>query len=304
MSLVLLVFIKIFDDPEIFYFAAMRYFNFNGKILAEEVLITGPNSRAIRYGDGLFETLKYKNGAPILNDDHFSRLWKGMKQLKFEVPKLFTPERLTAEIHFLAQKNKLSECRVRIEIIRGDGGVFDPINNHPNYIIQVWPLALENGKLNDNGLQLCLYKDACKVIDAFSNLKHNNFLPYLMAAFHARENKCNDALLLNSRGNICDSSIANIFMVSENTIYTPALAEGCIAGVMRKFLIASLSGTRYQIIEKELSLTDVAAADELFLSNSIYNIRWVAGFENKTYKKNRVQELDTYLRQTNPTIYC
>jgi branched-chain amino acid aminotransferase len=198
----------------------------------------------------------------------------------------------------------LSECRVRVTIFRGDGGLYDPVSNLPHYIIQVWPLAFENGKLNDNGLQVCIYKDAAKGIDSFSNLKHNNFLPYLMAAFHARENKCNDALVLNSKGNICDSSIANIFTISNNTIFTPPLSEGCIAGVMRKFLITALAGSAFEIVEKELTIEDLADADEIFLTNSVYNIRWVAGLENRVYSNQQVKALDMHLRQTNPGLYC
>lgn len=282
----------------------MTYFNYNGKILPESTTIAGADSRALKYGDGLFETLKLKNGHLILADDHFARLWKGMYILKFEIPRLLTPEQLEAEIIALALKNRLVNCRVRVTIYRGDGGLYDPVNMLPKYIIQNWALPEQNAKLNVNGLEVCIYKDIRKSYDLLSGLKHNNFLLYIMAALYAKSQKCNDALVLNSNSMLCDSTIANIFLIKNNIIYTPALSEGCIAGVMRKFLISVLPLLGIKIREASLSVDDLLDADEVFLSNSIYNIRWVASFENKKYKNEVILELDRQLRQTNAGVFC
>jgi branched-chain amino acid aminotransferase len=69
--------------------------------------------------------------------------------------------------------------------------------------------------LNENGLQCILFKDALKSVDAYSNLKHNNYLPYLMGALQAKKMKCNDAIIFNANLNICDSTIANVFLIKE-----------------------------------------------------------------------------------------
>ena len=61
-------------------------------------------SRGLRYGDGLFETLKLIDGRLIFSDEHFARLWSGMKVLQFQIPKHFTPEKLQDEIFTLAKK--------------------------------------------------------------------------------------------------------------------------------------------------------------------------------------------------------
>ena len=58
-----------------------------------------------------------------------------------------------------------------------------------------------------------------------------------MAAIWAKENKLNDALILNQHDRICDSTIANVFWVKDNKIFTPPLNEGCVAGVMRKKIL-------------------------------------------------------------------
>ncbi|MCY7291036.1 MAG: aminotransferase class IV [Ferruginibacter sp.] len=282
----------------------MNYFNYNGKVLLESELIIGPTNRGLRYGDGIFETIKLKNGELILGNEHFARLWKGMQALQFEVPKHFTPEKLEEEILHLAKKNKLNAARIRLTIIRGDGGMYDPKNNTPNYIIEAIKLPEDNGPLNINGLQICLFEDAVKGIDSFSNLKTNNYLPYFMGAIFAKQQQCNDALILNSKGNICDSTIANIFFIKEETIYTPALTEGCVAGVMRQWIIDNVTEFNFKVVKTVITKEDLLNAEEVFLSNSIYNIRWVASFENKKYENKQIAKLSEILMRKRGNVYC
>jgi branched-chain amino acid aminotransferase len=282
----------------------MSYFNYNGKIFATGSQVISADSRALRYGDGLFETIKYKKNSLILADEHFNRLWKGMQLLKFDIPKLFTPEKIMEEIKKMISKNKLTTARVRLGIFRGEGGLYDTKNNIPDFIIQTWPLAEDNGSLNTNGLELCIYEDALKSCDAFCNIKHNNYLPYFMGAFYAKENRYNDAIILNTYKRICDSTIANIFIVKDEIIYTPSLKEGCVAGVLRKFLIQNLPQLNLEIKETDIDLEMLLSADEVFLTNSIYNLRWVSAINNKTYTNKYILKLSSLLAQTNPEIFC
>jgi branched-chain amino acid aminotransferase len=282
----------------------MAFINFNGKILDETQPILAANTRGLRYGDGLFETIKFKNQQIILLDEHLARLWNGMKMLQFDIPKLFTPDALEKQIIALIQKNNLLAARIRITIFRGMGGLYDPINHQPNYIIETYTIAEANKQLNTNGLQCCIYKDALKSTDAFANLKNNNYLPYLMAALFAKKQKCNDAILLNQQHQICDSTIANVFLIKDNVIFTPALSEGCVAGIMRNFVISTLKNNGFSIIEKSISEDELLDADEVFLTNSIYNIQWVAAIDNKNYHCQTIMEIDRLLAQTNPFVYC
>jgi len=204
----------------------------------------------------------------------------------------------------LLQKNKLHSARIRLNVFRGTGGLYDPENLTPNFIIECWPLSENNGKLNENGLQCCIYKDALKTTDQFCNIKSNNFLPYLMGALFAKKNKFNDAIILNSDLNICDSTIANVFIIKDDMIYTPPLSDGCIAGVMRAFVINELKKNGHSIIEESISIEKILLADEAFLTNSIYNLRWIAGIDEKSYRCQHTLQLFQTLSKTNPDIFC
>jgi branched-chain amino acid aminotransferase len=261
----------------------MNSISINGKILpaGEPVLLA--TNRGYRYGDGLFETMKVVNGNIVLEQFHFERLFSGLSLLKFEIPKLFTAEKLQQEIVHLCRKSECEKlARVRLSIFRGNGGLYDE-DKALQYIIECWPLNESVNKLNENGLVIDIYPDARKGCDKFSNLKSANFLPYSMAALFAKENKLNDCLVLNTARGIADSTIANVFIIKNGIVITPGLKEGCVNGVMRRYLIEKLRAMSYGLREETVTVSNLEKADEVFLTNAINGIRWVRQFKNKIY---------------------
>lgn len=264
---------------------------FNGKIIAADKPVLLASNRSYRYGDGLFETMKIKEGKILLADYHFERLFSSLSLLKFEWPKLFTREKLEEKILELCNKNKCSPlARVRLSVFRGNGGLYDD-DKAAQYLIECWPLNESVNRLNENGLVIDIYTGAEKGRDEFSNIKSANFLPYSMAALFAKEIKVNDCLVLNAAGGIADSTIANIFLINGNIISTPSLYEGCINGVMRRHLIKQLKENGYELREEQLKLNNLEEAEEVFLTNAINGIRWVRQFRNKIYSNQRIAEI-------------
>jgi branched-chain amino acid aminotransferase len=264
-----------------------NFINFDGAILPSKKAILTADNRSFRYGDGLFETLKVKNGRIGLENYHFERLMAGVRLLGFEPPSTFTPRQLAGEILDLCEKNGHSNlARVRLVVFRGDGGLHDPIDPLPHYIIQSGLLAAGAGEFNKNGLVLDIFPDGRKACDAFSNLKSNNYLVYVMAALHARKNQLDDCLVLNTRDRIADSSIANLFYSKDGKIFTPPLSEGCVAGVMRQCLTDLLPKTGFTLIEKTTTAEDLQNAEGVFLTNAIRGIQWVRSFQGTTSYSN------------------
>jgi aminodeoxychorismate lyase len=266
--------------------------NLNGKILSETKAGISVNNRSFRYGDGLFETMKMMKGRIIHAEQHFNRLFAGMQTLQFQVPKIFTPDFLLKQINELAMQNGHAKLgRIRLTIFRGDGGLYDTVNHSPNYLLQTWELNPANNELNENGLVIDFYEGTRKYADALANVKSNNYLPYLLAAMHAKQNNLNDCLLLNHEGHVCDATIANVFVVKDGEIITPKLSDGCVAGVMRDALLHAFDKSGFKMNEKSLSKEDVLTADECFLTNSIYGVRWVKMLGDKTFGNTMVQKI-------------
>lgn len=264
---------------------------FNGKLLkADEPVLLAAN-RSYRYGDGLFETIKVSGGKVLLEQLHFERLFSGLLILKYEIPKLFAEERIKNELLELCRENNVDKlARVRLSVFRGNGGLYDN-DKKMQYLIECWPLSESSTQLNKNGLLIDVYPGARKSCDRFSNLKSANFLSYSMAALYAKEKKLNDCFVLNSEGNVADSTIANIFLIENGIIKTPALSQGCVAGVMRRHLLSILKDAGHTVQETSINEADLIRADEVFLTNAINGIRWVKQFRERVYANNKTIEI-------------
>jgi len=275
-----------------------HFFIYNNKFYPVNTAVISSGNRSLRYGDGLFETMKIIKGRILNKEFHFERLFNGLSLLQFEVPKTLNPAFLEKKINELVTKNNhTNTARIRLMLFRGNGGIFDPENCNPNYIIESWALS-DDMKLNENGLIVEVFPGAKKSCDSFSNLKSNNYLPYVMAGLFAKKNKLNDCIVLNSYERICESAIANIFIIEEDNIYTPSLAEGCVAGIMRRWMLQKFNLKKYNVIEKNLSIDDILNAEELFLTNSIYHLRWVKNFREKNYGNKKIKEIYNHILQT------
>ena len=262
----------------------LSYYNLDGKIFLESENNISVNNRSFRYGDGFFETIKLANGKIQLKELHFERILYSLKTLGFIASKHFSLEGLEKQIIQLATKNNHQYLgRIRITFFREDAGLFEVIDFHPHILIQSFELNESVNELNQNGLVIDVYPLAKKSCDIFSNLKSNNYLQYAMAALWAKENKLNDALLLNSNDNVADSCISNVFIIKNGVIKTPALTEGCVAGVIRKQIVSILKKNNIEVVETVIKTEDITNADEVFLTNSIKGIMWVRQFGERNY---------------------
>lgn len=264
----------------------------DGQFLRNDKLLAGAGSRGLRYGDGVFETMKVNRAAIQLGGQHMKRLFSALELLEFVCPAFFTPDYLLEKITQLAARNSHEKLgRVRLMVYRGDGGLYDPTNHYPHHIIQTWELPEANHAWNENGLVVGIHRKAQKAADALANCKTNNYLPYVMGALEAKRERWNDAFVLNTNGRIADATIANLFLVKDGSLFTPALSEGPVAGVMRQYLLDKLGAVGYSLFEMAITEQMLAEADEVFLTNSSYGIRWVGEIGPVKYSSRHTMDI-------------
>lgn len=271
------------------------FFLFNNQLLAAGTPVLGPNSRCVRYGEALFETMRVAEGKIALESFHFERLFQSMKLLGWHLPTLWGSSLLQEAVLKICRKNKLQNARVRLQVFAGEGGVFEGIDAHPQWLIECWPLEPPHWVLNENGLDIGVFPLGRKAVDAFSSIKSSNYLLYLQAGRYARQEKLNEALLLNQFGRICDATISNIWWIRGDEIATPPLSEGGIGGTMRRFLLEKLPRHGFSVREKPLCPEELLDADAVFLSNAIRGIRWVKQFGERRYEPGMVSVIQQKL---------
>jgi branched-chain amino acid aminotransferase len=255
----------------------------NGRFSPEWQSVLKINNRSFKWGDGVFETMKYENGRLLLQELHFDRLSRSLALLGISDAEQVQGERILPLIDRLCTYNKCTErARVRLAVYRNE-------LNKPDYCIEASPLDNETGKWNDKGLVIGIYPSVRKAKDSLANLKTANYLPYIMAGRYAEENGWDDSLVLNATDQICDSSRANVFLIKQDVLLTPSLDQGCINGVYRRFLLEA--GLDLTIRECALNANDLLQADEIFLTNAIRGIQWVSRFGTKEYGQQLTAQL-------------
>lgn len=263
----------------------MQQIILNGAFIPATEASVSPDSRGFKFGDGFFETMKLVNGRIVLANYHFERLFQSLHLLQFQSPDSFNPATLNNQVLELVKRNGHAEhARIRITVFRGNGGLYDPENLLPNYLIQSWPLR--PASWNEEGLAIGIFPDARKAADKYASVKSNNYLSYAMAALWAQQLNLHDALLLNTDNRIADATIANVFIVHDGIIKTPPLEEACVSGVMRRHLLGILKSEGWTIEETPVSQTMLSEASECFLTNVISGIRWVRTLKDNTFRNN------------------
>ena len=259
--------------------------NLNGSILPKTQPLFHSGNRAFLYGDQIFETLYFKNGKLLFWEDHYFRMMGGACMLRMEIPQHLNIEFLENEI---IKTIKASNClefssRVRFSLFRTDGGFYLPTNQSLEYLIEVDELLEKSLCLNEKGLVIDVFHDHFKPRQTLSNLKGGNSLISVLSSIFANENDLDEAIILNSESNICETTASNIFIVMDKHLITPPISSGCVNGILRKQIIENASLWGYTIEEKNIKSFELIKADEVFLTNSVKWIQWVGSYKKRSY---------------------
>ena len=272
------------------------FINFNGELLpADSKLLTTAN-RAFKYGDGLFESMRLMKGQLKFADLHADRLQRGMKALKIDGYSQMDNWFLKDKVEQLAARNKIRHGRVRLTVYRDAEGLYTPTQNKMGYCLEIQPVDEPRYFLNDKGLIMDIFNEVTKPVNQLSNIKTCNSLIYVLAGIFKTQNKLDDTFLLNQNGLLCEAGSSNIFVWYKSHLYTPALSEGCVEGVMRQIVIKLAKQSNIPFTEAQINPDILYEADEVFLTNATMGIQWVMGFGVKRYfnrlSKGLVDELN------------
>lgn len=252
-------------------------------IAADEAILTARN-RGFRYGDGLFESMRMSSGKLKFAELHADRLQKGMNALKMEGGILFDEYFLKQKTAELSKKNKLKdEVRFRFSVYRDGEGLYTPDSNKSGYVLEATAMPASGYELNKKGLIINVFDEITKPVNKLSNYKTSNSLLYVMAGLYKQQHRLDEAFILNQHGFLCESISSNVFVVYDKQIYTPALSEGCVAGVMRNIVMQTAKANNITIVEAQINPEVLKAADEVFITNATSGIRWVMGYGKKRY---------------------
>jgi branched-chain amino acid aminotransferase/4-amino-4-deoxychorismate lyase len=253
---------------------------FNGVLLRQDEINLPFNDRAFCYGDGLFETIIYRNGRLAYWSDHFHRMSKGMSALSMQAPEGFDAIETGNQIRQLLVSNAHTDTvRVRLQVWRQPGGLYTPLSAGVNYMITSQPCTPPKISMKERAL----FYDAVPVsFSAISAFKTCNALPYVLAGISKTKAGADDMILLDGYENVSECLASNLFWTRGNAVYTPSLLSGCIDGVMRKQLIQVLKTAGIAVEEGLFPKAALLRADRVFCCN-VAGIEWIRQVEQTPF---------------------
>lgn len=247
-------------------------------------------NRAFLYGDGVFESMRAKNGRIHLLGMHLDRLRKSLDILSIDYTEDLLLELRSALSESLKKNRLLKAARLRLTVFREGEGKFLPKSNRANYLIQVE--ALEGDfSLNHQGMKLALARNNRLYANPYSAIKTIGSQIYIQAALEKQAREVDELILLNQQGDLVEGCHSNLFIRKGKSVFSPPLSSGCLAGVMRARLFKLIPEMGHELSETELKEQDLIEADEVFLTNSISGVQWVGSYEKKRYFSNLSKQL-------------
>jgi branched-chain amino acid aminotransferase len=236
--------------------AAVSWIWCNGDFL-DGPLPVSPVDRGLTNGLGLFETILALDGKPVALDLHLARMKAGAARLGWS----FEGEDLGHEIPKLLARKGLEEGRVRLRIAMTAGaGELRDLARGSDALLWITAAACP---LPPESVTLVTAAFPRNERSPLAGLKCASYAENLIALDQAGRAGADDPLFYNTRGELCETATANVFLVKDGVILTPPLASGCLPGTMRQRVMA-----RAAVTETALTNADVIAADEVFITSA------------------------------------
>ncbi len=245
---------------------------FNG-VLTDGPLAVDRTDRGLLLGDGLFETILVINRKPLWGNMHFARLESAAQELGIPFDRDGLDDAVAEVLEDAPQNHQV----LRVTLTRG-GGVrgLGADGQAPSLLITLDPF---DPALMFKPVSLVTASIRRSPQSVAARLKTLSYIDNIAAAREAASEGVEDALLLNTKGHVACSTIANIFLLKKKKLITPARDQGILTGVMRQALIHTASRLGLAVEERAVKPAELNRAGAVFLTNSLRFIRPVTSLD-------------------------
>jgi 4-amino-4-deoxychorismate lyase len=245
--------------------------------------------RGLQYGDGVFETMRLRRGRIRLLDYHLERLFAGCAQLQISAPPAGA---LRRELRRAAQRR--SEGVVKLIVTRGASSArgYRPTGRERStriLTLHALPPAARGGAAP---VRLRLCAAPLGLNPRLAGLKTLNRLESVVARAEWRDPRIWEGLMRDTEQNLICGTMSNLFLRRGSTLMTPLIDRCGVAGVMRRWIMATAGDLQLRAVERRIRWSDLRAADEVFMSNAVVGLKSVGVIE-RGRERLRLQAFDT-----------
>ena len=230
-------------------------------------------------------------------DRHLDRLYASAHAMAFEgIPPRTQVRR--ALFDTLRANSMRDSVHVRLTLTRGEK-VTSGMSPHWNQsgctliVLAEWKALVHDRE----GIRLTtssIRRNSPQCID--SKIHHNNLINNILAKIEANLAGADDALMLDLQGFVSETNATNVFVVRHETVWTPH-TDSCLPGVTRGTVLEIARADGLPVYEKNLSLTDVYTADEVFTTGTLGGLTPVVEIDGRRIGSGERGEITTRLQE-------
>ena len=255
----------------------------NDRLVPQEQALVSVFDHGLLYGDGVFEGIRVYNKRVFLLAEHVERLYESALAIRLVIP--LSPAQMAAAVEQTVAANGITNGYVRLVITRGAGSLGLDIRrtSHPQVIVIADTIKLYSEELYQQGLKIITASTLRNHPGALSpRIKSLNYLNNILAKIEGTDVGCEEALMLNHKGDIADCTGDNIFIVKRGVLKTPSPDAGILEGITRNCVIQLAEQAGIPVQQVTLQRHDVYTADECFLTGTAAEVIAVVGIDGRT----------------------
>ena len=263
-----------------------RHVWLDGRVVAADGPHVSVFDRGFQLGDGVFETIRARRGHPTEIGEHLARLHQSAEGLGIDLPAgldAAIQSGIQAILHADGLDGPTGDASIRITVTRGSfrGRGLLPTDevSSPTIAIQAWTIGPVPADHLERGLHLHASSIRRDPEHPLVGLKTISRADFVYARLEARRAGADDAIFLTTDGHLSEATSANLFLVRDRELATPALACAILPGTTRSWILAWGAANGLTPNEGWLTTRDLAEADEAFLCSSVAGVLPVCRFD-------------------------
>jgi branched-chain amino acid aminotransferase len=238
----------------------------DGQLLPESKAVISVMDHGFLYGDGVFDAFRVYDSAIYKFDEHIDRLFDSAKIIDLEIP--MSRAEFKDVVVETIRANGFSDAYVRPQVSRGVGKLgSDPRTcKKATVVVYVTPPPALKASKTIRVIVSSYRRPSGYMLPTES--KMTQYLNNILAKIESTGRGADDAILLNDRGFVCEGSGWNVFIVNGNKVVTPSHTSGILRGITRDSVISLLKQDGMQVEEREVVLSELFTASEVFGTGS------------------------------------
>jgi branched-chain amino acid aminotransferase len=238
----------------------------DGELLDERDARVSPFDHGLLVGDGVFETLKVYGGVPFAWRRHYERLVSSARGLGLTAPDSAT---LRAATDAVVAAEGVQDGRVRLTVTGGPSPLGSERGDAPPTVV----VAATTSRPSPLTEAVATVPWSRNEHGATAGLKTISYAENVRALAYAHEHGATEAIFCNTRGELCEATGSNVFVVDGGVVRTPAPESGCLLGVTRALVLELCAEVGVEVDEGTLLPDALVRADEAFLTSSTREVQ-------------------------------